>query len=160
MRQRFGVAQALIGNPALLIVDEPTAGLDPEERHRLLDLLAAAGDSAVVILSTHIVEDVVDLCPRMAVLGAGRILLQGAPADLIARLRGRVWQKVIGRDELDALRSRYQILSNRLQVGRMVVHVEADAEPGAGFRPVRGGLEDVYFAALRASTVPAPRLVD
>lgn len=151
MRQRFGIAQALIGRPSLIIVDEPTAGLDPEERNRFLNLLAEIGENVVVILSTHIVEDVADLCPRMAVLAGGRILLEGAPAQLMADLAGRVWRKVIDRHELEAERGRHEIISTRLSGGRTVVHVLADRQPDPGFTPVEGGLEDVYFSTLVAS---------
>ncbi len=151
MRQRFGIAQALIGNPHLIIVDEPTAGLDPEERNRFLNLLAEIGDNVVVILSTHIVEDVADLCPRMAVLASGRILLEGPPLDLIAATHGQVWQKTIARDELDAHRERHRVISTRLFAGRTIIHVMADGSPGDGFAPVEGGLEDVYFSTLDAS---------
>ena len=151
MRQRFGIAQALIGNPHLIIVDEPTAGLDPEERNRFLNLLAEIGDNVVVILSTHIVEDVADLCPRMAVLASGRILLEGPPLGLIAATRGQVWQKTIARDELDAHRERYRVISTRLFAGRTIIHVMAEASPDDGFEPVDGGLEDVYFSTLDAS---------
>ena len=151
MRQRFGIAQALIGNPRLVIVDEPTAGLDPEERNRFLNLLGEIGDEVVVILSTHIVEDVADLCPRMAVLAGGRILLEGAPLELIDRTRGRIWQKAIGRGELDDYRTRYQVISTRLFAGRTIIHVMHDGSPADGFEPVTGGLEDVYFSTLDAS---------
>ncbi|MDB5703000.1 MAG: multidrug transporter ATPase [Sphingomonas bacterium] len=151
MRQRFGIAQALIGNPRLIIVDEPTAGLDPEERNRFLNLLGEIGEGVVVILSTHIVEDVADLCPQMAVLAEGRILLEGAPLDLIASTRGHIWQKTIDRNELDAARAQYRIISTRLFAGRTIIHVMADASPGEGFEPVSGGLEDVYFSTLDAS---------
>ena len=150
MRQRFGIAQALIGAPRLIIVDEPTAGLDPEERNRFLNLLGAVSDDVVVILSTHIVEDVADLCPRMAVLAGGRILLEGAPADLLARLKGRIWRKVVGRDELDRYVTAHRVISTRLFAGRTVLHVEADTAPD-GFEATPGGLEDVYFSALDAS---------
>ena len=148
MRQRFGIAQALIGDPRLIIVDEPTAGLDPEERNRFLNLLAEIGENVVVILSTHIVEDVADLCPRMAVLADGRIQLQGAPTDLMDQLEGRIWKKVIEKDELEAHRAEHQVISTRLFAGRTVIHVLADANPGPGFEPVKGGLEDVYFSTL------------
>ena len=156
MRQRFGIAQALIGNPALIIVDEPTAGLDPEERNRFLNLLAEIGENVVVILSTHIVEDVADLCPRMAVLAAGRIQLEGAPLDLIERTRGNVWAKTIGRDELDESRLRYEVISTRLFAGRTIIHILSPEDPGDGFTAARGGLEDVYFSTLaRSRRVPA-----
>jgi ABC-type multidrug transport system ATPase subunit len=148
MRQRFGIAQALIGNPALIIVDEPTAGLDPEERNRFLNLLAEIGEHVVVILSTHIVEDVSDLCPRMAVLADGRVRLEGAPAELIAATRGRIWRKAVERGELAALRERYEVLSTRLFAGRTIVHVLSGADPGDGFTVVDAGLEDVYFSTL------------
>ena len=148
MRQRFGIAQALIGNPALIIVDEPTAGLDPEERNRFLNLLAEIGENVVVILSTHIVEDVADLCPRMAVLADGRVQLEGAPLELIRATRGRIWMKVIERGELAACRERYEVLSTRLFAGRTVVHVLSERAPGDGFAPVDAGLEEVYFSTL------------
>jgi ABC-type multidrug transport system ATPase subunit len=151
MRQRFGIAQALIGNPRLIIVDEPTAGLDPEERNRFLNLLAEIGENVVIILSTHIVEDVADLCPRMAVLAGGRIQLEGAPLELIERARGSVWAKTIGRDELEATKAAYEVISTRLFAGRTIVHILSDRDPGAGFTAVEGGLEDVYFATLARS---------
>jgi ABC-2 type transport system ATP-binding protein len=151
MRQRFGIAQALIGRPSLIIVDEPTAGLDPEERNRFLNLLAEIGENVVVILSTHIVEDVSDLCPRMAVMAGGRILLEGAPAQLMTDLEGRIWKQTIDKSELEAMRAAHQVISTRLSGGRTVIHVLADASPGAGFEPVPGGLEDVYFSTLAAS---------
>jgi ABC-2 type transport system ATP-binding protein len=151
MRQRFGIAQALIGNPELIIVDEPTAGLDPEERNRFLNLLAEIGENVVVILSTHIVEDVSDLCPRMAVLAGGRIQLEGAPLALIAQTRGRIWQKAIERAELEDYKARYDLISTRLFAGRMVVHILADEDPGSGFTALDGDLEDVYFSTLASS---------
>jgi ABC-2 type transport system ATP-binding protein len=147
MRQRFGIAQALIGNPELIIVDEPTAGLDPEERNRFLNLLAEIGDNVVVILSTHIVDDVADLCPRMAVLANGRVQLEGKPGDLITATRGKIWKKVIGRDDLEDYQSHYDVISTRLFAGNSVIHVLADHQP-EGFEPVEGGLEDVYFSTL------------
>jgi ABC-type multidrug transport system ATPase subunit len=147
MRQRFGIAQALIGNPDLIIVDEPTAGLDPEERNRFLNLLAGIGDNVVVILSTHIVDDVADLCPLMTVLANGRVQLEGKPADLIAATRGRIWAKTIDRSELESYQASHEIISTRLFAGRSVIHVLADKRPD-GFDPVDGGLEDVYFSTL------------
>jgi ABC-2 type transport system ATP-binding protein len=151
MRQRFGIAQALIGNPELIIVDEPTAGLDPEERNRFLNLLAEIGESVVVILSTHIVEDVSDLCHRMAVLADGRVQLEGAPYELIHSTRGRIWRKVIDRGELAHYRERYEILSTRLFAGRTLVHILSDHDPGNGFTPADAGLQDVYFCTLAQS---------
>jgi ABC-type multidrug transport system ATPase subunit len=151
MRQRFGIAQALIGSPGLIIVDEPTAGLDPEERNRFLNLLAEIGENIVVILSTHIVADVADLCPRMAVLASGRIQLEGAPLELIQRTRGRIWKKAIERAELDRYKERYELISTRLFAGRTVVHVLADTDPGNGFAALEGDLEDVYFSTLAQS---------
>ena len=151
MRQRFGIAQALIGGPSLIIVDEPTAGLDPEERNRFLNLLADIGDKVVVILSTHIVEDVADLCPAMAIIANGRIIRQGAPHELMRELDGNIWRRTVERSELDALKLRMTVISTRLVGGRTVVHVLSDVDPGAGFVPHVGGLEDVYFTALAAS---------
>jgi ABC-2 type transport system ATP-binding protein len=151
MRQRFGIAQALIGNPELIIVDEPTAGLDPEERNRFLNLLAEIGENVVVILSTHIVEDVADLCPRMAVLAAGRIQLEGAPLDLIADTRDAVWAKTIERDQLEDYRIRYEVISTRLFAGKTIIHVLSPSDPGDGFVRAEGGLEDVYFSTLARS---------
>jgi ABC-type multidrug transport system ATPase subunit len=151
MRQRFGIAQALIGNPQLIIVDEPTAGLDPEERNRFNNLLAEIGEQVVVILSTHIVEDVADLCSRMAIIAGGRIVREGVPHELMRALEGRVWRRVIERDQLDAYKARMEVISTRLREGRTVVHVVADSAPEAGFELVDGGLEDVYFATLSAA---------
>jgi len=151
MRQRFGIAQALIGNPKLIIVDEPTAGLDPEERNRFLNLLAEIADNVVIILSTHIVEDVADLCPRMAVLAGGKIQLEGAPAHLMDKLNGRVWKKTIDKEALEDHRAKYEVISTRLFAGKTVIHVLADSRPADGFEPVAGGLEDVYFSTLSAS---------
>ena len=147
MRQRFGIAQALIGNPELIIVDEPTAGLDPEERNRFLNLLAGIGDNVVVILSTHIVDDVADLCPRMAVLANGRLQLDGRPVDLIAATRGRVWKKTITSAELEQFQASHEVISTRLFAGNTIIHILSDSPP-PGFEPVPGGLEDVYFSTL------------
>jgi ABC-2 type transport system ATP-binding protein len=154
MRQRFGIAQALIGNPQLIIVDEPTAGLDPEERNRFNNLLAEIGQSVVVILSTHIVDDVADLCPRMAVLAGGRIVAEGEPRTLIQALEGRVWARAVERGELEAWRARATVIATRLREGRTLIRVLADAAPGEGFHAVPATLEDVYFATL-AATRPA-----
>ena len=148
MRQRFGIAQALIGDPSLIIVDEPTAGLDPEERNRFLNLLAEIGENVVVILSTHIVEDVADLCPAMAIISDGRIVREGSPLGLIAELKGRIWTKTIAKADLEAARARYQVISTRLFTGQTVIHILSDGDPGEGFTAVNGGLEDVYFSTL------------
>lgn len=148
MRQRFGIAQALIGNPALIIVDEPTAGLDPEERNRFYNLLVEIGENVVVILSTHIVDDVADLCPRMAVLAAGRIQLEGAPLDLIKRSRGTIWAKTIERERLAEVQASHELISTRLLSGSTVIHILSESDPGDGFVPVEGGLEDVYLSTL------------
>jgi ABC-2 type transport system ATP-binding protein len=151
MRQRFGIAQALIGNPSLIIVDEPTAGLDPEERNRFLNLLAEIGEQVVVILSTHIVADVADLCPRMAVMVDGRVQRDGAPRELLDATRGRIWQKVVSRAELPDVRAKHELLASRLVGGSTVVHILADSDPGNGFAPAHAELEDVYFATLADS---------
>jgi ABC-2 type transport system ATP-binding protein len=155
MRQRFGIAQALIGAPKLIIVDEPTAGLDPEERNRFLNLLASIGESVVIILSTHIVEDVADLCPDMAILVGGRIVATGAPHQLTDALKGKVWRKVIARDALGDYQARMNVISTRLFGGQTVVQVLADQTPEPGFSLVEGGLEDVYFSTLAATRAAA-----
>jgi ABC-2 type transport system ATP-binding protein len=139
MRQRFGIAQALIGRPQLIIVDEPTAGLDPEERNRFLNLLAEIGENVVVILSTHIV------------LAGGKILRQGAPHDLIDELKGKVWRRTIAKADLEAFRQEHVVISSRLAAGQTVIHVLSDAAPGNDFTAIEGGLEDVYFSTLTAS---------
>jgi len=148
MRQRFGIAQALLGNPKLIIVDEPTAGLDPEERNRFLNLLAGIGEDVVVILSTHIVEDVTDLCPKMAILAGGQIRQEGSPQELISALRGRIWKKTIERAHLDAYKTRYRLISQRLFAGKTIIHIASDKDPGEGFESVAGGLEDLYFMTI------------
>ena len=148
MRQRFGIAQALLGDPKLLIVDEPTAGLDPEERNRFHNLLAEIGEEKAVILSTHIVDDVADLCPQMAVIADGRIQLQGAPTDLIAEIEGQIWRKTVYREQLDEVRKHLPVISTRLQTGRTVLHVLADQAPDDSFEAVSPDLEDVYFSTL------------
>jgi ABC-2 type transport system ATP-binding protein len=155
MRQRFGIAQALIGNPKLIIVDEPTAGLDPEERNRFLNLLAEIGENVVVILSTHIVEDVTDLCPRMAIIAQGQVLLSSRPSDAMQALAGRVWRRTVATAEVEAFKGRHTVLSTRLSGGKTIVHVLADAKPDDGFETVSPDLEDVYFGQLRRQTAQA-----
>lgn len=147
MRQRFGIAQALLGDPDLLIVDEPTGGLDPEERNRFHNLLVSLGEEKVVILSTHIVEDVAELCPQMAVLAGGQILLQGNPFELIEQIQGCIWQKAVDVGELESLEKNLTVISKKLLAGRNVVHVLAENAPD-GFTLVSPDLEDVYFSAL------------
>jgi ABC-2 type transport system ATP-binding protein len=148
MRQRFGVAVALLGNPRLLIVDEPTAGLDPAERVRFLNLLSELGENAVVILSTHIVEDVSELCTRMAVIDRGRILLEDEPLRAIAALQGQIWRRVIDKRELDDVEREHAVISTKLLAGRTVVHVYSDGTPGRDWQPIEADLEDVYFSTM------------
>ncbi|HEY0310433.1 MAG TPA: ABC transporter ATP-binding protein [Luteimonas sp.] len=149
MRQRFGIAQALLGQPRLVIVDEPTAGLDPEERNRFLNLLAEIGENVAVILSTHIVEDVTDLCQRMAIMNKGQVLLAGRPADAISALEGQVWRRSVDKAALAQYQARYQVLSTRLVGGQPMIHVFSASDPGDGFERIDAGLEDVYFRQLR-----------
>jgi ABC-2 type transport system ATP-binding protein len=148
MRQRLGVAVALLGNPKLIIVDEPTAGLDPEERVRFLNLLSEIGEASAVILSTHIVEDVEELCSNLAIIDRGEILLAGAPARVIAEVRGRIWRRSVMREELPALEREHSVISTRLLAGQTIAHVYAEESPGSGFEPVEPDLKDVYFAVM------------
>lgn len=148
MRQRFGIAQALIGRPKIIIVDEPTAGLDPEERNRFNNLLSEIGENMVVILSTHIVDDVTDLCSRVGLMVGGRIVADDTPAALIASLAGKVWARTIDKTELSTYREKFALIATRLRSGRTQIHVLADAAPDPAFEPVTSNLEDVYFATL------------
>jgi len=148
MRQRFGVAVALLGNPRLMIVDEPTAGLDPGERVRFLNLLSELGENSVVILSTHIVEDVSELCTRMAIIDRGEILLEAEPLRAMEEMKGRIWRRVIEKTALPQVEREHAVISTKLLGGRTVVHVYGDAAPGPGFEPVEPDLEDVYFSTM------------
>jgi ABC-2 type transport system ATP-binding protein len=151
MRQRFGIAIALLGNPKLLIVDEPTAGLDPAERVRFLNLLSELGENSVVILSTHIVEDVSELCPRMAIIDKGRILLEAEPLRAVDGMQGRVWERLVSKDELPAIEQEYPLLSTKLVSGRTMVRVCSDTLPSPAFRAVDPDLQDVYFSVMAGS---------
>jgi ABC-type multidrug transport system ATPase subunit len=148
MKQRFGVAVALLGDPQLMIVDEPTAGLDPAERVRFLNLLAELGERSVILLSTHIVEDVSELCTRMAIIDQGEILLEGAPLEAMAALRGRIWRRVVSREQLPAIERAHAVISTKLLGGRTLVHVHGEEPPGAGFEAAEPDLEDVYFCTM------------
>lgn len=158
MKQRFGIAQALLGNPRLIIVDEPTAGLDPAERNRFLNLLSSLGSDRTVILSTHIVDDVRQLCPRMAIIASGELLLEGSPNDTLAALSGKIWSKVVATDdEVRAIEAQLHVISTHLVGGQHEIRVHADASPGDGFHSVESDLEDVYFLNLsQQSKRPLP----
>ena len=148
MRQRFGIALALLGNPQLLIVDEPTAGLDPAERVRFLNLLSELGENSIVILSTHIVEDVSELCTRMAIINKGQILLEAEPLHAVREMEGRVWQRLVSKEELPALERDYSVLSTKLLAGSTVVRVQSETQPSPAFQAVAPELHDVYFSVM------------
>jgi ABC-2 type transport system ATP-binding protein len=160
MRQRLGIAVALIGDPRLVIVDEPTAGLDPTERHRFLNLLSEVGENAIVILSTHIVEDVRELCERMAIIARGSVIASGSPQEVISAVEGRVWKRTVEKSELATARERYHVISTRLVAGKPVLFVYGEEQPDDGFVAVDADLEDAYFYFIgpRPETPPPPSL--
>jgi len=161
MRQRFGVAQAMLGNPKILIVDEPTAGLDPFQRQRFLDLLQEAGEEKIIILSTHIIEDVRDMCPDMAIMGNGKIVVREAPEKLIESVQGKVWRKKIDKSDLESVKAEMPFLSSRYLMGGVIVSVLSDDKPGEGYENADVMLEDAYFAYLNGlvkQPVPAPEM--
>jgi len=154
MKQRFGIAQSLIGDPKLIIVDEPTAGLDPGERNRFYNLLTEIGENVVVILSTHIVQDVQELCNNMAIINKGQLLYAGAPNDALKAMKGKVWEKAIGKQELEQYANNHVLISNKLVAGRPIIHVMSDGNPGDGFISTEPNLEDVFFGSIRNSQAP------
>ncbi len=150
MRQRFGIAQCLIGSPKLVIVDEPTAGLDPGERNRFYNILSEIGENIIVILSTHIVQDVRELCTQMAIMDKGKVLFSGNTDDALLQIKGKVWEKKVNKDELEQYQSNYKIISNKLVGGKPLIHVFSEGSPGNGFESAEENLEDVFFAKLNA----------
>ena len=157
MKQRFGIAQALLGNPKLIIVDEPTAGLDPEERNRFHNLLMEISESNIVILSTHIVDDIKDLCTQMAIINKGEVLLQDSPSNAIGRIQGKIWEKRAEKGEIDALRNKFNVISNKVSEGKVLARVYLDHRPDHSFEAVEANLEDVYFSAITGSRLAAAK---
>ena len=153
MRQRFGIAQALLANPQLIIVDEPTAGLDPEESNRFLNLLSEIGESVIVILSTHIVEDVRNLCPKMAILSNGEIISEGNPTELVASIDGKIWTKIIPKTDIDIYKKAFDVISTKLVSGETQIRVFSDNKPEVGFDVITPNLEDYYFSTLFNQTI-------
>ena len=151
MRQRFGIAQALLGDPQIIIVDEPTAGLDPEERYRFLNLLSKIGENKIVILSTHIVADIYNLCTNMAVLDRGHLVVHGSPSKLVKTLEGKIWRKTISAGDLSRYQKDYEVISTRLTAGKTQIHVKAESTPGNNFETVTPTLEDYYFSLVSNS---------
>lgn len=152
MKQRFGIAQALLANPKLIIVDEPTAGLDPAERNRFLNLLSEIGENTIVILSTHIVEDVKELCTDMAIINLGQVLFKGNPLDAIAEMEGKIWKKKLAKSELDDHKKNFMVISDRLVAGTPEIHVFSETQPDSSFQSLTADLEDVYFTHITQST--------
>lgn len=148
MKQRFGIAQALIGNPRLIIVDEPTAGLDPAERLRFNNLLSEIGENIVVILSTHIVEDVAELCNDMAIIAGGKVVQRGNPEDMLNAFRGKIWRKQVAKEEVATIQQQHKLVLSKLSGGKMVVHIYSETDPGNGYAPEKATLEDIYFANI------------
>ena len=151
MKQRIGIAQTLLGNPKLIIVDEPTAGLDPGERNRFYNLLADVGNEVIVILSTHIVDDVRELCTKMAIMNEGHIVYHGTPDEAMNTLQGKVYQKIVSRDTLDAYAGQYRIISNKMVGGKPLIHIYSDTDPKNDFEEVKPNLEDVFFSKINTS---------